>query len=390
MLYANQAVLESGIPLNHGDVFSAVARNENCIIISRSVGQYATGLIQENYATKGFHVKAKSSDWGPMAGFVLADPRFSKNGPKGVVDQQKKISDAIAEGAKKAPVYISQARKVELPQLFAGDEKAFYTEVMISNDEWWVTTVKKGCVISFVLKLRQANQVPGAKEPMWAVCYRHQIELPDQRALGCSGSFGTSGKINTSFGELYQVMGLTDPRGDAATKATYRGVLTGDYDLWGVFPRGVQYDPDGHDKRRVANSNNRLFGIDTFKQHEDQHKGNMTDRIEIVRNKLNAGFNGAGYSGGNIVHHSDEAGRPMVDNIECEAVAFFPDGNKIFFKNVSEYKDFLEMARGMGFKTILNGWWYLYKEMGNERIRHISAIASMKVELLEQIRANGT
>jgi len=380
MLYANQAVQESGIPLSHGDVFTAVARDEKCIIISRSVGKYATGLIQESYATKGFHVKAKSCNWGPMAGFVLADPRFSKNGPKGVAGQQKLISKAIADGAKKAPVYISQARRAELLQLFAGDNSTCYQENFISPSEIRVTTSKNGYLIHFILKLQENIKIPGAREPMWALCYRYVNDLPAPSALGTQ-------KIETSFGSLYQVMGLTDPRGDPATKSTYRGVLTGDYDLWGVFPRGEQYDPDGHDKRRVVNSNNRLFGFSAFDKHEDKHLGNMTDRVEVVRNKLNAGFKGAGYYGGNIVHHSDEAGRPMVDNLEVDAVAFFPDGNKMFFESVPEYKDFLEMARGMGFKTILNGWWHLYKEAGQERIGHISAIASKQVKLLEEIRA---
>jgi len=85
MLRGRVAIGETGMPISHGEVFQRVANQTRCVIASRAVGKWATGLLLESYATKGFHNKAKSCPWGPMAGFVMADPRFTKNpGGKGV------------------------------------------------------------------------------------------------------------------------------------------------------------------------------------------------------------------------------------------------------------------------------------------------------------------
>ncbi|MCL9780132.1 CyaA/EF/ExoY family adenylyl cyclase toxin [Vibrio sp. S4M6] len=385
MLYGDPAVNASGMPLAHGVVFSNIARHLNCVIISRSVGKYATQLIQENYATKGFHVKAKSCNWGPMAGFVLADPRFSKygadNGRK-VAGQQRAINDAIHHGAGKAGLYITEERRLELINLFNGDPTTTYNEVHVLDNEKHVSTSKGGTQLDFVLKRQLPNRVPGGgAKRLWAVCYRHRHQHPDDAALGA--------RINTSVGRLYQVMGLTDPRGDRATKATYRGVMTGDYDLWGCFPREANYDPDNLDRRRVRNSNNELFNFGHYERYEHRHIGNMSRRLRLVRDRLNAGFRAAGYQGGNMVHHSDEAGRPMVDNIEVDAVAFFPTGERLFFSTTEEYKDFIQMCRTLGFKTLLNAWWHLYKEMNQEQMDNVMANRNHHLAVLSSIKAMG-
>ncbi len=55
----------------------------------------------ESYASKGFHVKSKSCNWGPMAGFVLSDPRFTKTGSEreAMEGQRKEVQKAIKGGA---------------------------------------------------------------------------------------------------------------------------------------------------------------------------------------------------------------------------------------------------------------------------------------------------
>ncbi|MDO6526103.1 anthrax toxin-like adenylyl cyclase domain-containing protein [Motilimonas sp. 1_MG-2023] len=384
MLYGQAAVTESGIPPTHANVFSQVAQNQNSIIISRSVGKYATQLILENYATKGFHIKTKSCNWGPMAGFVLADPRFSKNGVAAdkVRSQLKSVNSALHEGATLKGLFITEARRRALPALFAGDGSTTYVEHHVSDNERRISTSKGGLILEFILKRQLPHRVTGGGTTrLWAVCYRHRHQLPEKKLLGP--------QITTSFGQLYQVMGLTDPRGDKATKATYRAVMTGDYDLWGCFPLKSLYNPNGDDRRRVRDSNNQLFNFDTFTAQESRHTGNMTRRLHAVRNRLNTGFRNTGYQGGNIVHHSDEAGRPMVDNLEVESIAFFPSGERMFFTTISDYKDFIEMARSMGYQTILNAWWHLYKEADTERMNNILASRNAHIGILNSIKARG-
>ena len=46
----------------------------------RPVNPHSTDLIAQNYYTKGMGIKGKSSDWGPHAGTIPVDPRYSKLG----------------------------------------------------------------------------------------------------------------------------------------------------------------------------------------------------------------------------------------------------------------------------------------------------------------------
>jgi hypothetical protein len=51
---------------------------------------------------------------------------------------------------------------------------------------------------------------------------------------------------------------------------------------------------------------------------------NITPRIRRIRHLLNDGFQRAGYTGGNMVHHSDEGGRPFVGDVDMPVFAVVP------------------------------------------------------------------
>ncbi len=57
-----------------------VATRQNEVIMFRSTGRWSLRWIERNYPTKNFHVKGKSSDWGPQAGFVPYLGKYSKVG----------------------------------------------------------------------------------------------------------------------------------------------------------------------------------------------------------------------------------------------------------------------------------------------------------------------
>ena len=48
------------------------------IIIFRSTGRWSLRWLERGHPSKNFHLKGKSSDWGPQAGFVPLNGRFSK------------------------------------------------------------------------------------------------------------------------------------------------------------------------------------------------------------------------------------------------------------------------------------------------------------------------
>ncbi len=113
ILRHHAALALTGIPELHARAFQTVADQWRTVILCRAVGVFATGLIEEGYASKGFHNKAKSCNWGPMAGFVLDDPRFTKVG--GTVAKQEgqrgDLQYAIAHGAMEVPLFISEKRR---------------------------------------------------------------------------------------------------------------------------------------------------------------------------------------------------------------------------------------------------------------------------------------
>src|SRR4051812_11706487 len=70
---------ELGMVTEHALATAAFARGHNTFIFIRPTTKESCRLIAHGYATKSMDVKDKSSDFGPMAGFVPVNPAFDKN-----------------------------------------------------------------------------------------------------------------------------------------------------------------------------------------------------------------------------------------------------------------------------------------------------------------------
>ncbi|HMG07316.1 MAG TPA: anthrax toxin-like adenylyl cyclase domain-containing protein, partial [Mucilaginibacter sp.] len=71
--------------------FMQTARSTKSVILSRLPGGVGLDLISKGYDLKGFHIKAKSCNWGPMAGFICQLPVFNKLGISKVADNAKEV-----------------------------------------------------------------------------------------------------------------------------------------------------------------------------------------------------------------------------------------------------------------------------------------------------------
>ena len=114
----------------------------------------------------------------------------------------------------------------------------------------------------------------------------------------------------------------------------------GDYDLFAVWPSHAHYHgqqalgvdrrpvhpPTLHELWRDAQGDAALRAAITAEvdQLEPAGLGNITLRIEDTAARLNMAIARRGYRGGNIVHHSDEAGRPFIYDSDLPAIAFVP------------------------------------------------------------------
>lgn len=342
----DEASRRSGMPVSHARCFQRVANELDCMIASRAVGIYATGLILENYASKGFHVKTKSCNWGPMAGFVLSDPRFSKKGETGVRSQREATHLALSQGATEMPVSITDRRRKELEEMGCMERVGGSINAMVYSAH------PQGSqnVMRFVLQ-RKMDGVPGARGlQMWAVCYdRHETAMP-----GSPFAAATAGDTDA----LIPVMALVDPQCDPSVRGTYRSAMTGDYDLWGIWPAASQYSPRGEDRRSVPDSERRPLSFEAFEKQEDPELGNITGRGIRVKDQLNAAIRAAGYTGGKMIHHSDETGRPQVFDVEMEFIAFIPgqDGQARFVETMAEYRELMRECVE-NYSISLNGAW---------------------------------
>jgi hypothetical protein len=84
-----------GMPKSHAHAFVTTAFSQKCVIMSRATGPTCHGLLAEGYDTKGYRIHGKSCHWGPMAGFVLRDPRLNKRGLEKASFNREKHNEAI-------------------------------------------------------------------------------------------------------------------------------------------------------------------------------------------------------------------------------------------------------------------------------------------------------
>ncbi len=102
-LEASYAHAENGMSRDDMVACRVVANTLNEVIIFRSTGPWSLRWLEQEagedpYPTKNFHVKGKSSDWGPQAGFVPYLGKYSKVGHDAA--KAKNGTDANDDGLK--------------------------------------------------------------------------------------------------------------------------------------------------------------------------------------------------------------------------------------------------------------------------------------------------
>lgn len=346
----------TGIPRSHMAAFQAVANAKNCVVMSRAVGTSCTQLIEEGYASKGFHVKAKSCNWGPMAGFVLEDPNLTKRAPSERDKQQSDLEHALNDwSATSTPLYISDARCKALLSAGiitrrGGDDRS----MVVSGAQTESSGDGPDRVLRrYFFKLQQvaSNTLKNGVGPhMYAVKY-----VDPGKAIHSSEDVQDEGHVHA----------MCNPPGQGGTAAGVRGAITGDYDLFSLAIHKSLYSPGTEGNRGV---DSRMISVRGLEQNirakkqdvgEDIHTGNMTGRLTDMRNALNAAFQSAGYTGGNMVHHSDEAGRPFVDDVDLPVFAVVPQqANPFALKDLGDIREFFRMfIDEKGYVPMFNPGW---------------------------------
>lgn len=99
---------ETGVVTSHLQPLEKLASQTNCIIAIRPVEKIATQLIMAGHPTKNLHIKGKSASWGPQAGMICVNQKFSK-----LEDSDKKTIDQFNVSVKQC-LQLNYASSVQL------------------------------------------------------------------------------------------------------------------------------------------------------------------------------------------------------------------------------------------------------------------------------------
>ncbi|QPW26560.1 adenylate cyclase [Edwardsiella ictaluri] len=334
----------TGIAHEHLLPLQRLANEINCIISFRPVDNLATELIESGYPTKGFHIKGKSASWGPQAGFICEEQRFSK------------LEDAPVECIDNFNQQVKQC---------ISERHAFSVDLTI-NKKRLNTLFEKGVIDD--ISVENTNGVRTFK------------------AQGPSGKyyFFEAKKILDSNEEDYLILNENKPIRVLAPEMSSKA-FTADYDLFIASPHisdfGSQDNlliPDVAHKvfqhrvnsyHKELTTNHELMqdysNADSFYKNEDPDIGNASARVRILIDLINATLVG---DGERLVHHSMDCINPATDlSLSYPATFALPIKIGRFDKlciinNNDELKELINDARSSGYYIKINPLWE--KELG--------------------------
>ena len=364
-----------GMPTRHKQAFLTTAAAERCVIMVRATGPTCHGLLDEGYDTKGYRIHGKSCDWGPMAGFVMRDPRLNKYGNTKAGfnrDKHREAIDLDHEGqgwkASTTPLKISQRR---VDWLIQGG----YIQVQPKGNDRLDGHAHHPTGIAFYYSL-----IRDAADPQLYGVYFDNTQI-GKRWIQEKGSAVV--KYHPKWGSSYEPMlAMTNPIGYGlhATE-NYKNAITGDYDLFAVWPfvggaKGYNANPYGDDHRPLGTVKGSVgaaerANVDRLEReftesgqgaaaggafvhgrHGSGTKlGNITPRIYMICQLINS------IVGRHVLWHSDEAARPFLDDVDLPVMAYTPAGNYIGIENIIDFKAFIAYCDAEGIKVTLSNAW---------------------------------
>ncbi len=386
-LRVNDSLFRSGtigMPHALAAAFKTVALAQRCMILVRATGPTCLQLLEQGYDTKGFRIHGKSCDWGPMAGFVLRDPRLNKSGmdKAGYNKRQhsESLSDRDAQAGWKAsvtPLKIYEERRRWLV------DNAIIKVERRGDDRWeGQATHRSG--ISFYYSLIRDRANP---ELLGVYLDRTRNGNGFQQDRG-----GAVVRYDTKYGDMYEpLLAMTNPPQHRHIEKdddprSHLNAVTGDYDLAAIWPfvTGPKgYDPHGLDRRvlgtvkgysqahRIETVQERFFTEGNqghpFVGSQGTKLGNMTDRIYEVGQYINSVIGSARsdsygriwgpFPRRNVIWHSDEAARPFVDDVDLPLFAIAPSGCDVGIETIGDFGEFVNFCVGHDFKvTLAEGW----------------------------------
>lgn len=389
------SVLEGeGFPPGYGHAFQLVANQQKAIVSTRTPGRSCMGLLREGYDAKSFHIKGKSCNWGPMAGFVCLDPLLNKRGIE--IEQGKTAATGNLEAHQHSLVDAYEGtRTARARHIVISDQRLSwllsngYLTGMVTRGQTKEGTAERGGVC-IAYRLMPTNIDSGRG---WGIFYNRAAlyATPYGQQLAQERHFET---IRTAMGVQEEdgfapMLAMTNPHPPyVAASSLYKNAITGDFDLFAIWPhtgRSSQYDSTADERMAGMNHvhNPQDKEIQAMKVHifknEHAQLGNISERIFLIAQLLNMTM--AAHVPGNVkpnrVFHSDEGGRPGAKALELPTAAFIPghlDG--YLLKTVAQMKSFAMYCHRAGYRIFANVGWI--RELGEEITRGSPEISNVR------------
>jgi hypothetical protein len=212
------------------------------VIVFRSTGPWAKRWLARKYPSKNFHVKGKSSDWGPHAGFVPFDGSYSKVGYD--AEKAAKGTKANLEGldsrfaSKAPPVLTLQELRMQQTEASAGRTPIARAVPIAGSDDLVLFAAMSGGGLD-------------------AVPFR-ALKLLDGRFEIRAFPLGT----RKSAEELAHMVGFPLEVMTSNEVGAKNMPMTGDYDLFAVCPPAGDYM--GQTLKPITKKGIRLVGAEPF------------------------------------------------------------------------------------------------------------------------------
>lgn len=381
---------EEGFPLVHTQAFVAEARAQEAVILTRTPGPACEGLLREGYTAKGYHIKAKSCDFGVTAGFLCLDPimnKKSREGALGNLNANHKSLGKEYESGNKAGVIALEISDERLKWLRGPGQKitrldelttervlAVCTEksveiryLLVRRGERWAVHYDVGALYGLPQNTRPTAQHREA-------AFKHLVDnTPDgedkQKIDSHTAEYfaefweillANAGAAPAVPGHEHfvAVQGMTNPHLEYAAKGpeAHKNAVTGDYDLFAIWPKTFDKELD----TRIAGMSAGLDDNQLIKREESHAAGklvgNITNRIMLIGGELNSMMTPGATVQPNRVFHSDEAGRPHVLTVDA-AAAFTPTGEMYMIKRAAELAGLIRMWGEKGWSVSINKGW---------------------------------
>ncbi len=224
---------DSGIVSAHAEGIQSAARTNNTFIFVRPTEYDSTVLIRAGYATKSMDVHHKSSNWGPMAGFVPCDPAFSKKceGAPNPEENEHKHGAAHPVHLGLKPSLVAEHEKIEMTDgyLLASEESADKRAI-----PWIVKRQTGGGAVAKARAKFDAFHAQGHL-PEHKFCTAKPVGVGNWATLFCLIEKGGEWLVHWvrwdgAIGRLHPL------RVFAYAQDGRLNPVTGDYDLWMMAP----------------------------------------------------------------------------------------------------------------------------------------------------------